>query len=447
MAFPDVDLVRLVARLAPDWRQRLRFSPLQLRWKQGWRRIRALRAEPGGLHLELAGGEAVKLSFERAEGTRAAQFRDLTEFILSDNPGFQLCKTDRVRHHSAAFLRLLLKRGRRLRVVVAARPDAPTSLRDRFLVSLLWWWDQLEPPPGRAEARAYVPLHWLEQLEPFVEFLTIPLMCHALPPITEYSFPISVPWHERGHSCLTSAHTILPSLNSLSPILQLLKTRYPTLDLQPRKGNWELSYRGFRLAWQEPDCGLSIYPGRLIKDEEQAHRAMEPLVRQVTAERSFPSRKCSAFYTSNPERWLESLVIGNLPSLVPDATGPVYAQVPTYIDGRRKVLDLLTVDRKNRLLVLELKVEKELGIVFQALDYWQRVCAHLAHGDLGSQGYFPNQTLQSSPPRVVLVAPLFEFHPVLPILRKYLSEQIRFECIGVSADWRRNFRVLSRFEF
>jgi len=381
----------------------------------------------------------------------AFPYVDLVQSILTDNPGFQLrsiySKTDRVRHHSAAFLRLLLERGRRVRVVVATRPDAPTSLRDRLLVSLVWWWDQLDPPPGMAEARLYAPLQWLEQLEPFVEFLRIPLRCHSLPSFTESSSPIPGPWGGQGPSRLTSAQTILPSLSSLSPILQLLKSRHPSLDLQPRKGNWELSYRGFPLVWQEPDCRLRIYPGRLIKDEKQAHRALEPLMRQVIAERSFPSQSCSAFYTANPERWLESLVIGNLPSLVPDATGPVYSQVPTYIDGRRKVLDLLTVDRENRLLVLELKVEKELGVVFQALDYWRRVCAHLADGELASQGYFPHHKLQSTAPRVVLVAPLFEFHPVLPILRKYLSEQIRFECIGVSSDWRSNFRVLSRFEF
>ena len=450
MAFPDVDLACLVARQFPGWKERLRFTPPQLRWKGGWRQIRAIHPESSGVCLILEGGEAVRLDYEPADGAREEHLRDLVQYVLADNPGFRIhavhTKTDRVRHQSAAFLRLLLKRGRRVRVVVAVGPEAPTSLRDRLLVTLVLWWDQLDLPPGLAEARLYAPTHWRGQIEPFLSYLRIPLIRLSLIPTGGYSRD-SEPGGEGVGSGLMPARTILPTLATLPPILQHLQHRYPALDLQPRMGNWELSYRGFSLVWSESGGPLRIYPGRPVIDEEQADRVLERLLPQVTSDRSFPPRKRSLFYASNPERWLESRVIRNLPSLIPNWKGPIYSQVPTYIDGRRRILDLVTLDGDNRLLVLELKVEKELGVVFQALDYWRRVSNHLADGDFPTRGYFPNHKLQASPPRVVLVAPLFEFHPVFPILRKYLTKQIRFECIGVSADWRRNFRVLSRFEF
>jgi len=42
--------------------------------------------------------------------------------------------------------------------------------------------------------------------------------------------------------------------------------------------------------------------------------------------------------------------------------------VPSYLDGQRKVLDLLTVTKSGRLAVLELKTERNLDLIFQGLD-------------------------------------------------------------------------------
>ena len=154
---------------------------------------------------------------------------------------------------------------------MAVGPEAPTSLRDRLLVTLVLWWDQLDLPPGLAEARLYAPTHWRGQIEPFLSYLRIPLIRLSLIPTGGYSRD-SEPGGEGVGSGLMPARTILPTLATLPPILQHLQHRYPALDLQPRMGNWELSYRGFSLVWSESGGPLRIYPGRPVIDEEQADR-------------------------------------------------------------------------------------------------------------------------------------------------------------------------------
>ncbi len=62
--------------------------------------------------------------------------------------------------------------------------------------------------------------------------------------------------------------------------------------------------------------------------------------------------------------------------LMPGLRGDLlYSQVPALARGDRGMLDLLTLDRSNRLVVIELKAEEDLHLPLQALDYWIRVRA------------------------------------------------------------------------
>ncbi len=77
-----------------------------------------------------------------------------------------------------------------------------------------------------------------------------------------------------------------------------------------------------------------------------------------------------------PERWLESRLRLGLAELLPDLRGDLlYSQVPALSSGDRGMLDLLTLDRNARLVVLELKADEDLHLPLQALDYWIRVRA------------------------------------------------------------------------
>ena len=77
-----------------------------------------------------------------------------------------------------------------------------------------------------------------------------------------------------------------------------------------------------------------------------------------------------------PERWLESRLRSRLADLLPELRGDLlYTQVPALSTGDRGMLDLLTLDRNARLVVLELKADEDLQLPLQALDYWIRVRA------------------------------------------------------------------------
>ncbi len=65
-----------------------------------------------------------------------------------------------------------------------------------------------------------------------------------------------------------------------------------------------------------------------------------------------------------------------LAELLPELRGDLlYNQVPALSTGDRGMLDLLTLDRNGRLVVLELKADEDLHLPLQALDYWIRVRA------------------------------------------------------------------------
>jgi hypothetical protein len=52
--------------------------------------------------------------------------------------------------------------------------------------------------------------------------------------------------------------------------------------------------------------------------------------------------------------------------------------------------------------------------------------------------------IEPIPPRLVLVSPVFHFHPTTETILQYFSQQVEVERIGLSADWRRSLRVVFR---
>ena len=106
----------------------------------------------------------------------------------------------------------------------------------------------------------------------------------------------------------------------------------------------------------------------------------EELCRELFA-RLFQSRHADGAHTDplfrmQPERWLESRLRAGIAELFPGLRGDLlYSQVPALSGGDRGMLDLLTLDRNGRLVVLELKADEDLHLPLQALDYWIRVRA------------------------------------------------------------------------
>ncbi len=163
-----------------------------------------------------------------------------------------------------------------------------------------------------------------------------------------------------------------------------------------------------------------------------------------------------ALFRIQPERWLESDFRSGLSELLPYLRSDVlYSQVPAMAAGDRGMLDLLTLDRSGRLVVIELKADEDLHLPMQTLDYWIRVRALNADRQRTSgtdrplsaferQGYFPGCEVSELPPRFILAAPALRIHPAnLPVLR-YLSAEVDWELIALSEHWRNELKIVYR---
>lgn len=177
--------------------------------------------------------------------------------------------------------------------------------------------------------------------------------------------------------------------------------------------------------------------------------------------RLFASRRpdgdaTDALFRLQPERWLESRLRSHLDELLPDLRGDLlHTQVPALSTGDRGMLDLLTLDRQGRLVVVELKADEDLHLPLQALDYWIRVRALNADrrpapgctkplSAFERQGYFTGCAVSTRVPRLVLAGPALRIHPANEPVLRYLSPEIEWELIAVSEHWRRALSVVFR---
>ena len=147
----------------------------------------------------------------------------------------------------------------------------------------------------------------------------------------------------------------------------------------------------------------------------------------------------------HPERWLESLVVGDV-SMVDERLEPrvLYSQVPAFSAADRAMIDVLTTTRDGRLAVVELKADEDIHLPLQGLDYWSRVEWHHARGEFPRFGYFPARELSAEAPLLYLVAPAFHVHPATDVLLRYISPEIEWEFVGIDERWREAVKVVFR---
>jgi hypothetical protein len=146
-----------------------------------------------------------------------------------------------------------------------------------------------------------------------------------------------------------------------------------------------------------------------------------------------------------PERWLESLVVGDV-SVVDGRLQPAcrYSQVPAFSASDRAMIDVLTTTQAGRLAVVELKADEDIQLPLQGLDYWSRVEWHHRRGEFPRFGYFEGRELSAEKPLLFLVAPALHVHPATDILLRYLSPEIEWEFVGIDERWREGVRVVFR---
>jgi hypothetical protein len=146
-----------------------------------------------------------------------------------------------------------------------------------------------------------------------------------------------------------------------------------------------------------------------------------------------------------PERWLESLVVGDV-SVVDDRLDSScrYSQVPAFSASDRAMIDVLATTHTGRLAVVELKADEDIHLPLQGLDYWSRVEWHHARGEFPRFGYFEDRELSAAKPLLFLVAPALHVHPSTDTLLRYLSPEIEWEFVGIDERWREGVKVVFR---
>jgi hypothetical protein len=146
-----------------------------------------------------------------------------------------------------------------------------------------------------------------------------------------------------------------------------------------------------------------------------------------------------------PERWLESLVVGDV-SVVDKRLDPLwqYSQIPAFSASDRAMIDVLTATTAGRLAVVELKADEDIHLPLQGLDYWSRVEWHHSRGEFTRFGYFGGTELSSEKPLLFLVAPALHVHPATDTLLGYLSPEIEWQFVGIDERWREGVKVVFR---
>uniref|UniRef100_E6PYU4 DUF91 domain-containing protein n=1 Tax=mine drainage metagenome TaxID=410659 RepID=E6PYU4_9ZZZZ len=191
---------------------------------------------------------------------------------------------------------------------------------------------------------------------------------------------------------------------------------------------------------------------------EESEALCRTLLRRLFQSRHADGTRNDPLYRLQSERWLESQIRTRLPEILPTLRVEfLYTQVPAMATGDRGMLDLLTVDRDGRLVIMEVKAEEDMHLPLQGLDYWIRVRALHAdrRADAGRfageavsafmrNGYFAGVELAPQPPKLLFVAPALRIHPANEAVLKYLAPAVDWELLAVGEEWRRELKTVFR---
>jgi hypothetical protein len=232
-------------------------------------------------------------------------------------------------------------------------------------------------------------------------------------------------------------------------VQKLLGSRLKEMDIFPdaRRNQLSLRVRGLEVAWIEGLVSPEVFFGlegavRRLDEEGEFHRFLDEVLRIRVAQTPEPDHP---YYRLQAERWLESLLIQDVTKIDPELSPRfVYPQVPAFSGSGRGVIDILTATRGGRLAVLELKLDEQINLPMQGLDYWLRVKWLADRRQFGPYGYFPGVELAPLPPRLYLVSPGFRFHSSTDRLIRYFHPSIEVIKVGLNQTWRKGVRVLFR---
>jgi hypothetical protein len=189
---------------------------------------------------------------------------------------------------------------------------------------------------------------------------------------------------------------------------------------------------------------FGLWPAEYTLDDSN-EATFRDLVTRLASRRHAHGERSDPLFRMCPERWLESLIIGDVRAIDERLDqGFVYSQVPAFASTDRAMIDVLTCTLDGRLAILELKADEDIHLPLQGLDYWARVRWHQQNKGFLHNGYFARRELSSSLPLLYLVTPALRTHPSTDILLRYLSSQIQWAVAQVDERWREGVRVVNR---
>ena len=428
------------------------------------RRVLSVRSRAVGrleLNVRRFGAKASTLTLRDSGAHREAlhritqqiEFREFLRRILTRDFGDWeieklLSSADLENSLSPIYTRGVLRRGSRLWAVIGCRDDRAAC--DRILTFGLIWLDWVS---RRTEHRV------IAGLKIFLPYRTIRTTANRLAFLNRDAFQFELyGFDPQGGLTLTDPNdfgnlaTRLPVRAAPAEPTGATAARLSGLSARPGVETVERAdgARSFRINGMEfaRQTGVAVTHGLsekvIVSDRtfDEIDRLAEELARFRSAN---AADTLNPLYCNYPESWLESQVRSSIErvhgSLLPH---PVHSHVPAVAGADRGIVDLLACDRNGRLVVLELKVEEDIPLPLQSLDYWMRAKWHLDRGEFSARGYFPGIELSPAAPRLLLVAPAFVFHPTTEIILRYFSPEIAVERVGLGADWRRELRVLFR---
>ena len=423
------------------------------------------RARPGRLELRarelpLAAGRVTREQFR-------ARFRQLLAEQFPDEDVLSLTTAaDLKRSLSGNYARGLQVRGREARAVLGVPPtESPGSADAALAFALLWlaWAREHNPKKHVAGLRLFLPegrtqvtCHRLQALSPDLAIEIYELewahgRARLLDPRDAGNLDSHLVPRRQIERLQAEAARAARTLGLPFTGEQAGSTPGASgVDAVVVPGTRALSWRFRGLEFARYEAGMvrvASDSGELVRgtpDPKAAAARLEALRRFRQPE---PPDTHHPLYRSHAERWLESLILED-PARIDPRLDPrfVYSQVPAFSFTDRAVLDLLGATRDGRLVVLELKVDEDLQLLPQALDYWLRVRWHREEGDLESLGYFPGLPLADRPPLLYLVAPGLRFHPATETLLRFVSRGVEIVRVGLNEEWRQGVRVLFRQE-
>lgn len=391
---------------------------------------------------------------------RAILRSEITAYLTRQFPGWRLervtNRSDRERSFSAWYTRGLARRGRTAWAFAAMDAAESPAAADAALAYGLNWLDWL-----RENARDYA----VSGLKLFLPPPAIPvtaLRAAQLDPATGleiFAWPqIGPPEPVRAGEFANTETHLIPRRDAGAWIdrnrdllVHWFGASLGRLDAVADPAANALSFRvfGLELARMEGQLAPRLLWGlegnRRIYREEEREQFRE-FVERVLSERAAAGSSRGEIYRLQPERWLESLLLRDLSKIDPALLAGAYPQVPAFSGAFRGVVDILGISREGRLAVIELKLDEDVTLPLQGLDYWIRVNWLNERGQFHPAGYFSNMAISPLPPVLYLVSPAFRFHPSNERIVRYFRPSIEVIEVGLNQQWREGVKVLFRKE-